>query len=240
MPHNRTPLPDQAVGDILIVFVRLPVPGEVKTRLAKSIGPVAAADFYRAFAEWVFSHTASPVPGIWRRWACFTPRTGLQALQAWLRERNPIDHLLPQAPGDLGVRMMAATGAAFHAKASRVVVIGTDCLEVDQDVIESAFEALDDNDLVLGPAHDGGYYLLGLSLPNPKIFSNIPWGTDQVMAATRARAEELGLSIHELPRRHDIDCMADLAHLPAAFLDQHPELAVHLEGRPSDIEKEAR
>ena len=59
MPHNRTPVPDQAVGDVLIVFVRLPVPGEVKTRLAKRLGPVGAADLYRAFAEWVFAHTVT-------------------------------------------------------------------------------------------------------------------------------------------------------------------------------------
>ncbi|NUP90414.1 MAG: TIGR04282 family arsenosugar biosynthesis glycosyltransferase [Candidatus Sumerlaeia bacterium] len=228
MPHNRTPLPDQAVGDLLLVFVRLPVPGEVKTRLAKRLGPVAAAEAYRAFAEWVFTNTVSPAPGVWRRWACFTPRTGLKALQTWLRP-FPIDHFLPQAPGDLGTRLMAATGGAFHARASKVVVIGTDCVDVTQNLVGEAFEALDESDVVLGPSHDGGYYLLGLRGLTPKLFQRIPWSTDQVLAATRERAKELGLSVQSLPALHDIDRPADLAHLPAAFLEAHPEIAPMVE-----------
>jgi rSAM/selenodomain-associated transferase 1 len=224
MAHNRTPVPDQAVGDVLIIFTRVPVPGEVKTRLAKQTGAVAAAEHHRAYTEWVLRRTASPAPGVWRRWIAFTPATGLKAVRTWLRP-FPIDHFLPQAPGDLGVRLMAATGAAFHAKASRVIVIGTDCLDVDQDVIAEAFEGLDDHDVALGPAHDGGYYLLGLRQLCPKIFQRIPWGTDQVAAATRARARELDLTLFEMPARHDIDRPSDLVHLPAGFLEAHPELA---------------
>ena len=72
---------------------------------------------------------------------------------------------------------------------------------------------------------DGGYYLLGLNGLTPKIFQQIPWGTDQVLAATRERARELDLKLHELRTLHDIDRPADLVHLPAAFLEAHPELA---------------
>jgi rSAM/selenodomain-associated transferase 1 len=222
MAHNRTPVPDQAVGDILLTFVRLPVPGEVKTRLAKRIGPVPASDLYRAMAEWVFARTKSPAPGVWRRWACFSPRAALVAVTTWLKTHR-IDHFLPQAPGDLGVRLMAATGAAFHAKASRVVVIGTDCLEIDQAVVEEAFEALDDHDIAVIPAHDGGYTLLGLRAYQPKLFQRIPWSTDQVLAATLSRAKELKLSVHTFPTMHDIDRPDDLVQLPPAFLGRHPE-----------------
>ena len=224
MPHNRTPVPGQAVGDVLIIFVRLPVPGEVKTRLAKQIGSISACDHYRAFVEWVLTKTGSPAPGVWRRWLCFTPRSALNAIRTWLRPHH-VNHYLPQAPGDLGIRMMAATGAAFHAKASKAIVIGTDCLEVDETLIAQAFDSLDQHDVVLGPAHDGGYYLLGLARLTPKIFQRIPWSTDQVCAATRARAQELGLSVFELPLRRDIDLPSDLEHLPAAFFEKHPELA---------------
>ena len=148
MPHNRTPVPDQAVGDVLIIFVRLPVPGEVKTRLAKQIGSISACDHYRAFVEWVLTKTGSPAPGVWRRWLCFTPRSALNAIRTWLRPHH-VNHYLPQAPGDLGIRMMAATGAAFHAKASKAIVIGTDCLEVDETLIAEAFDSLDQHDVVL-------------------------------------------------------------------------------------------
>lgn len=223
MAHNRTPVPDQAVGDVVIVFARLPVPGEVKTRLAKHLGPVPAAEIYRALAEWVLRSTPSPGPGVWRRWLAFTPATALKAIRTWLQP-FAIDHFLPQAPGDLGVRLMAATGAAFHAKAGRVLVIGTDCVGVDQALLEEAFAALDDADVVIGPAHDGGYYLLGLNQLCPKIFQRIPWGTDQVLAATRARAAELGLRTAELRTLRDIDRPADLGHLPPAFRAMYPEL----------------
>jgi hypothetical protein len=224
MAHNRTPVPDQAAGNVLIIFVRLPVPGEVKTRLARGIGAVSATEHYRAFAEWVFDHTATPAPGVWRRWACFSPRSALSATRTWLREYH-VDHWLPQAPGDLGVRLMAVTGAAFHARASKVIVIGTDCLEVDQETLDDAFEALEKSDIVIGPSLDGGYYLLGLKTLNPKMFQRIPWSTDQVFSATIARAQELGLKVAELPVKRDIDRPEDLNHLGKGFLAKYPEFA---------------
>lgn len=226
MRHNRTPLPDQAVGNVLIIFVRLPVPGQVKTRLGKRIGHEAACEFHRCFVEWTLSRTPSPVPGVWRRWICFTPRSALNAIRTWLPD-YPVDHHLPQAPGDLGVRMMAATGAAFHARASKVVVVGTDCPAINQDLIDQAFAELDDHDVAIGPAQDGGYYLLGLRKLSHQIFQQIPWSTDQVLSATRARIAELGLSYFELPMQHDIDRQEDLIQLSEEFLERYPALRGH-------------
>ena len=89
-----------------------------------------------------------------------------------------------QAAGDLGQRMCAAFDAAFQAGSHRVVLIGTDCPELDGNVVQTAFERLHENDVVLGPASDGGYYLIGLRSSAPALFDGIPWGTGEVLRAT--------------------------------------------------------
>ena len=111
--------------------------------------------------------------------------------------------------GDLGRRLTAAFQEAFR-EGTHVVVVGTDAPGVRRSVVEDAFQRLEQGDLVLGPATDGGYYLLGLSRPAPELFQDIPWSTDGVLEATRSKGRALGLREETLGILPDIDTLEDL------------------------------
>ena len=118
----------------------------------------------------------------------------------------------PQGEGDLGVRMEGAFRDAFSRGAGRVVLVGTDCPGLDAPVMRAAFAALRRKDLVLGPATDGGYWLIGLRRPAPALFADMPWSTDSVFERTRDRARSLGLSVHTLEPLPDVDRPEDLPY----------------------------
>jgi len=111
---------------------------------------------------------------------------------------------------DLGERMFQAFLDAFDAGSDRAVIIGTDCPELTADILRQAFEALQTHNLVLGPASDGGYYLIGLQRSVAELFQNIPWGSDQVLTQTCQIADQLGLTMTQLPVLTDIDRPEDL------------------------------
>ena len=116
----------------------------------------------------------------------------------------------PQGEGDLGVRMESAFREAFSRGAGRVVLLGTDCPGLDATVMRAAFTALRRKDLVLGPATDGGYWLIGLRRPAPALFADMPWSTDSVLARTLGRARSLGLSVRTLEPLPDVDRPEDV------------------------------
>jgi rSAM/selenodomain-associated transferase 2/rSAM/selenodomain-associated transferase 1 len=122
-----------------------------------------------------------------------------------------------QARGDLGTRLTRAMMAAHARGARKIVIIGTDCPGLTESCLLAAFAMLDGADVVLGPAHDGGYYLIGMSKPQPRLFEAIPWSTGEVFAATRRRASSAGLSVHTLPPLPDVDEPADVADAEAAL-----------------------
>jgi len=132
-----------------------------------------------------------------------------QAMEAWLSTDIPC---LPQGEGDLGDRLLLAFAQAFAQGAQSVVVIGADCPDLGPTLFAQAFSALTRKNLVLGPAMDGGYYLVGLNRPAPALFSDIPWGNSEVLAATLKQAKELHLSIHLLEPLADVDRPEDLRH----------------------------
>jgi hypothetical protein len=117
----------------------------------------------------------------------------------------------PQGPGDLGSRMARAVQDALQGDARRVVVVGTDCPEITVDIVTDAFDRLASCDLVLGPASDGGYYLIGLQREFPAIFSSMPWSSERVLRESLRRAEELALSVSLLKTLADVDRPEDLA-----------------------------
>jgi rSAM/selenodomain-associated transferase 1 len=127
-------------------------------------------------------------------------------MRTWL----PGVRLLAQRGEDLGARMADAFARAFARGASRVAIVGTDAPAVSRETVTEALGALDGADAVLGPSEDGGYYLLALREPWPGLFSGIAWSTPAVAAETRARAAALGLVLHELPARRDVDTLDDL------------------------------
>ena len=126
-----------------------------------------------------------------------------------------------QPEGDLGERMTAAFATAFAAGAGRVAIIGTDCPGLRAHHLTEAFAALETADVVLGPATDGGYYLLGLRQPQPELFQNKTWSTDTVLGDTLADARRLGLRVALLTELRDVDDATDLGAWNAA----HPALA---------------
>ena len=198
------PAVDPQQRAVLLVFVKAPRPGAVKTRLAAAVGEDAAAALYRAMAELVMEATAPA--GEYQRLVCFDPPDAGDEIRAWLGDQA----LVPQAAGDLGQRLAAAFAEAFRRGASRVVVIGTDALDLSRDVVCRALAALDQHDLVVGPALDGGYCLLALDRPRPELFQEMPWSTPSVLPETLARAAARGWRVHLLEARGDVDTLDDV------------------------------
>jgi len=193
------------VPDLLLVFLKEPRPGQAKTRLLPALHPALAARFYRLLAEEEVHRTA-PVADEYARLFCFTPAGAREAIARWF----PGEELWPQPEGDLGIRMAAAFDEGFRRGARRVAIIGTDVPWVSRDTVREAFHALDAHDLVLGPARDGGYYLLSLRAPQPELFAGIAWSTPSVLAETRGKAERLALRVASLETLADLDTLADL------------------------------
>lgn len=197
------------------MFVRAPEAGRVKTRLAASIGADAALRVYRRLAE----HTvreAMAVDGAEVR-VHFTPADAEGAVRSWLGD-GPV--LLPQADGDLGERMGDAFAQAFADGHRRVVIIGSDLPEMRTDLLRRAIALLDDHHAVVGPARDGGYYLLGLTRMVEGVFEGIAWSTPGVRAATLERLEVVGITPALLKLLTDVDEVQDL---PPGWLDAAPE-----------------
>ena len=193
------------MSDRLLVFVKAPRPGAVKTRLAAVLGDEAAAGLYRAIAGEEIRRTA-PRAGEYDRVFFFAPEDARPDIERWL----PGETLEPQQGIDLGQRMSRAFTSAFDAGARRVAIIGTDVPAAGREHVMEALRSLDDHDVVLGPTHDGGYYLLALDRPRPALFQSIPWSTPSVLPATAERAGVLGLSVRMLDPLRDIDTFDDL------------------------------
>ncbi|MEH2259380.1 TIGR04282 family arsenosugar biosynthesis glycosyltransferase [Nostoc sp.] len=192
----------------LIIFTRYPEPGRTKTRLIPVLGNVGAANLQREMTE----HTIFQVKELQKaidisvevRFA----GGDSQLMQDWLG----LDLVYQsQGEGDLGLRMVRSLFDAFQSGAEKVIIIGTDCPGVNAQILATAFEKLHAFDLVLGPALDGGYYLIGLRQPIPQLFVNIEWGTAQVFQKTVDIAQKLNLSYVDLLPLADIDRPEDLS-----------------------------
>jgi hypothetical protein len=182
-----------------------PVVGRVKTRLARVLGDDRACALYRAFVLDLADRLARlPYPVTWAYWPATAPFATLL----------PGATVEPQNGKNLGARMAHAVDTALARGATAVVVIGADVPHVPAATLDDAVHALaGDADLVLGPAADGGYYLIGLRAPAPALFADIAWGTAEVLAITLDRAGRLGLRTTVLPSTFDIDEPADLERL---------------------------
>ncbi|MBC6475884.1 MAG: TIGR04282 family arsenosugar biosynthesis glycosyltransferase [Hormoscilla sp. GM102CHS1] len=201
----------------LIVFTRYPEPGKTKTRLIDALGKEGAANLHRQLAKHTLRQVKSLVGWVSARdptlEVYFTGATEA-LMREWLGD-NLVYH--QQRNGDLGARMAQAFDRAFNTGAVRVAIIGTDCPSIDAKLLLYAFEQLHSTDLVLGPAADGGYYLIGLGRMVPELFTGIDWGTSRVLAQTLAQAQRLNLSLCQLPVLADIDRPSDLSSLPSDF-----------------------
>jgi hypothetical protein len=214
MPYNNT-TPQQAV----ILFTRYPQAGKVKTRLIEELGPLGAATLHDQLTKEVISKL-QPIlnpqkAGFIQLQVLYCGGTE-QEITQWLG--NDIQ-FARQHGNDLGERMQHAFEQSWQQGTKQVLLIGSDCPAITASIINQGLEHLHSHDLVLGPAVDGGYYLIGLNghlQKNKKnyarLFQNIDWGTERVLAQTLAQAKKSNLSFTLLPELHDIDRPEDLVH----------------------------
>lgn len=188
---------------ILGIFTKQPVPGRVKTRLAAATSPAWAARVAEAFLLDTLERTRSLNC---RKVIVFDPPEA----ETWFRVAAPLGYqLVKQNPGDLGQRLAAFFQAQFAAGAERVVVIGSDSPTLPTAIITRAFAELASHEVVIGPATDGGYYLIGCARSHWPIFDGIPWSSAAVFRRTVERVWELGLCPAFLPPYADVDEMFD-------------------------------
>ncbi len=184
----------------LIIFLRAPELGKVKTRLAATLGPEKALAIYLDLCQ-MTRRAAEQYPG-----PCYLYFSDhIPAKLDWHVEHFVI-HL--QKTGDLGARMSDAFETVL-AKHGAALIIGTDCPGLDVGVLQTAAENLKTHDAVIGPAEDGGYYLLGLKKTHPSLFENMPWSTDEVCSLTQARLGDLGWTYGLGPVLSDVDTEED-------------------------------
>ncbi len=194
----------------LLLFARFPVPGQAKTRLIPVLGPAGAARMHRRMAEHaVRVARAACEHGDTRITVCFTGARR-RAFRAWLG----LDlRYASQPAGDLGRRLRGAFRDAFRSRAGGALAIGADVPDVSADLLRRALAGMRTFDVVLGPAADGGYYLIGMTRERPELFRGIDWGTGRVCEQTRAAIARLGLTVLELPTLDDVDRPEDLPRL---------------------------
>lgn len=198
---------------MLQIFAKAPVPGAVKSRLARAIGEAEAAAVHAQLVERTLATAAAArdagIVGAVELWCA--PDSGHPVFATW-RDRYGVT-LATQTGDDLGARMRHALAHALE-RGSPAVLVGTDCPVLDRDYLERAARALADHDAVFGPAEDGGYVLVGLARP-VDVFDGIAWGESGVMAATRARLTALHATWRELPTTWDVDDEGDFARWQA-------------------------
>lgn len=187
----------------LIIFVKAPRPGFVKTRLAATVGAETALDTYQTLVE-VLRSNLNTIPNVDLH---FTPDDASDEIAPWLHENWTLS---PQSEGNLGEKLKHAFANAFAQGSKRVVIIGSDCPYVVADDIRGAFSELSEHDVAIGPAHDGGYWLIALNAPAPRLFEDVNWSTETVLQETLKKAKNEGLSISQLRKLSDVDDVADL------------------------------
>jgi rSAM/selenodomain-associated transferase 1 len=198
------------VNQRLIIFTRYPEPGKTKTRLIPALGAGGAAAFQRQMTEEKLVEINKLKPFYPLSVEIHFAGGNERLMQEWLGSNWAYQQ---QSEGDLGDRMSAAFQASFEAGINTSVLIGTDCPDLNAQLLAQAFQKLHQHDLVLGPALDGGYYLIGLRRLIPELFIGISWSTAEVLSQTLKIAQKLELNVALLPPLRDIDRPEDLSGL---------------------------
>ena len=191
----------------LIVFVKNPIPGAVKTRLQTRYAPDQVATLYTAFVRDVLARAERI--DVDRRVIAFDPPDAESEVRA-LFGRKALWKYVPQVQDDLGARMREALVQELDAGASATVLIGTDIPSLPAHHITQAFDLLRAKDVVLGPSTDGGYYLVGVSKSTPEIFEDVEWSTPGVLAQTIDRVQRAGHTLGLVPPWFDVDTPEEL------------------------------
>lgn len=193
--------------EVVLVFEKNAILGQVKTRLASGMGELPAFEIYKHLVQLTYSALEEvPVP-VWTFFSDFIPES-----------THPIvENSYVQQGQDLGERMSNAFARTFESGRDKVVLIGTDCPTLQCHHLLQAFEALNHSDLVLGPATDGGYYLIGMKSCAAYLFEGIAWSTSQVLSQTLHVASQQGLIVTLLPELDDIDTQEDWQRYSSQF-----------------------
>lgn len=201
-------------GTALVIFAKAPIPGQVKTRLCPPLTPDEAATLHGSFVLDTLERTKAAVDKLRvqmdRYLACAPSST--HVFFKIMEERQKVQ-LIDQIGDDLGARMHQAVETMFLRGYRRTIIMGTDVPTVPLEYLRQALTLLDNHDLTIGPALDGGYYLIGMSKPVPELFADVPWSTDQVLRLTQEKAARLGVKTALIQPWRDVDTLADLEAL---------------------------
>ncbi|HLG60553.1 MAG TPA: TIGR04282 family arsenosugar biosynthesis glycosyltransferase [Ktedonosporobacter sp.] len=220
----------------LVIMARYPEKGKIKTRLARSIGEEGTLCLYQAFLTdlaWRFANWTCHL-----HWAYTPPEADFNAFVASLAtlDASSISSFAQEGP-DLGARLYHAFRFTQSRQFQRTILIGSDSPQISRTIITQAQEALDSVDVVLGPAEDGGYYLIAMKEPHD-LFSDIPMSTDAVLRMTLERAQRLGLSVHLLEPLFDVDELPELLRL-VHLLQERSYLAMATAAQIAQLKKES-
>lgn len=196
----------------IIIFTRFPKPGKTKTRLIPVFGEEGAADLQRCMTEDTLERVLRLNKERSISIEIHYEGGNSKVMKRWLGKDVVCQ---PQESGHLGERMSRAFMKSFDVGYERVLIIGTDCPDLSIHLLQNAFDALSHSDVIIGPARDGGYYLIGFRKNDfsPEVFEGIDWGTDKVFKKTLNFLKKIGSKIHLLPKWNDVDTLDDLKDL---------------------------
>lgn len=189
----------------LLLFVKNKELGKVKTRLAKTIGNEKALFIYKALLQYT-SRVAEKVNALRKVYYSRFVESHDEFESDFFEKRIQVD-------ADLGMKMYEAFKESFGEQANKVILIGSDCYEITSGIIEEAYSALDENDFVLGPANDGGYYLIGMRKLSKSVFEDMVWSTENVLLDTILDIKSQNKTFVLLPTLTDVDEEKDLGEL---------------------------
>lgn len=194
---------------IVLLFIKAPLMGQVKSRLAADVGEEIALGLYKNFVLDMIN-TLEESGHFFR--ICYHPPKEEKAVSAWL---GPYYPYMPQLGNDLGAKMGGAFNRIFSEGFDSGVLIGSDVPDMPSTMVQEAFESLKHSDVVIGPAADGGYYLVGFNQDSflPRVFDGIPWSTNTVYQETIRILQAASMRVHYLPRWRDVDALGDLRAL---------------------------
>ena len=204
--------------NVLLIFVKFPEPGKVKTRLCRHFSPEESAELYKAMVEDLYAKLVkNDGSENYDLHVYFSPIDKLSAFADWLGSSAS---LYAQEGEDLGEKLTNAMKKSFESGYEKAAAIGSDCIDLSVEDINNAFKALDRNtqnsikrEVVIGPTDDGGYYLIGSSRFIPELFERIPWSTEKVYSETVDKLKSLNIKFVELMRKYDIDFIDEVKRL---------------------------
>jgi rSAM/selenodomain-associated transferase 1 len=190
----------------ILLFIKYPKNGGVKTRLAKSIGDAAAVSLYKCFVEDILSSLQGLNAHIW---ICYYPENAKDDMAVWLGSSY---YYVLQKGGNLGKRMQHCFKSSFDKGFEKTIVLASDIPEISENIINNAFKSLEYKDAVIGPSYDGGYYLMGFNKKSytTEVFDEISWSTNLVYEETLRKIEEYNLRYSVLDKINDMDTIEDI------------------------------